>query len=143
MNNNADKRSLNIYCILRDVYHDWKTILVVAIAAALLSYVVTGLTYQPTYTSKATMVVSVKGSTTGPYGSVSEVSKLTDVFQAVVNSAVLKRLVCEELEIKSFDGTIGMSVVPETNLLTMSVTSPRPDTALKLLKAFHLLLLQL
>lgn len=129
------KQTEYIYNIIHDVLRDWWVILCIALSVSFLAYVAADLTYQPVYTSSTTFVVSVKGSTTGAYANQSKTEKLTEVFRSVMDSQILKKKVVEALEIDSFSGEVAILVVPETNLLTVSVSSGSPDMAFKLLKS--------
>ena len=135
MENEFQKKQIeNIYNIIRDVLKDWWVALFIAISFSMLSYIFASVTYHPTYTSSTTFVVSAKGSTTGIYANISKTNKLTSTFRSVLDSQILKKKVSESLEMESFPGTISIYVVPETNLLTVSVTSDSPEISFRLLK---------
>lgn len=134
MGRDTDNNKASIYCIAWDVLKNLWFAVLVGVAVSLLSYVVAKEMYHPTYTSNTTLVVTAKGNTTGPYGNVSKIQKLTDLYEAVMDSHVLKKIVVAELGKDSFNGTVNINVVPETNLLTVSVTSDNPSDALRLLK---------
>lgn len=121
--------------MIRDVLKNWWVILFIAISVSLLTYIAAAWMYHPTYTSSTTFVVSAKGSSTGAYANKSQTEKLTDTFQSVMNSQILKKKVSESLKMESFPGTVTIAVVPETNLLTVSVTSDSPEISFKLLKS--------
>ncbi|MFR6714753.1 MAG: Wzz/FepE/Etk N-terminal domain-containing protein [Dorea longicatena] len=112
-----------MYNVVRDVLKNWWVILFIAISVSLLTYIGAAWMYHPTYTSSTTFVVSAKGSSTGAYANQSQTEKLTDTFQSVMNSQILKKKVSESLKMDTFPGTVKIAVVPETNLLTVSVTS--------------------
>lgn len=127
------KQMEDIYNIFRDVLKNWWVVLFIALSAAFLSYIASAVSYSPTYTSNTTFVVSAKGSTTGAYANESQTQKLTDVFRAVLDSQILKKKVADSLEMDSFPGTVRIAVVPETNLLTVSVTGYSPEISFRLL----------
>ena len=131
--NNSKENKLNIHCILRDVLKELKKALVIGLAVALLSFVFAHVTYTPQYTSTTTFAVFAKGSTVGPYADTVKVEKLTSTFKAVMDSQILKKKVCQELDIPSFNGTIGVSSIEKTNLMTVSVTAGSPNEAYRLL----------
>ena len=134
MENEMQKKQMeDIYNIFRDVLKNWWVVLFIALSAAFLSYIASAVSYSPTYTSNTTFVVSAKGSTTGAYANESQTQKLTDVFRAVLDSQILKKKVADSLEMDSFPGTVRIAVVPETNLLTVSVTSYSPEISFRLL----------
>lgn len=133
--NKTGQGRINIYCVFKDVIRDLWVALIVGIAVSLLMYVGAHMTYKPTYTSRTTFVVSAKSSSTGPYGNLSKVKQMTDVFKVVMDSQVLKKLVCQDLGTSYFDGTVNVSVVSETNLVSVSVTSSSPEAAFRQLKS--------
>ena len=129
------KQMEEIYSIVRDVLKEWWVVLCIAISAAFLSYIASSATYQPVYTSSTTFVVSAKGSNTGAYANLSKTQKLAETFRSVMDSQVLKKMVADSLDMESFPGTVEMNILPETNLLTVSVKSSSPDVSFKLLNS--------
>ena len=85
-----------MYNVVRDVLKNWWVILFIAISVSLLTYIGAAWMYHPTYTSSTTFVVSAKGSSTGAYANQSQTEKLTDTFQSVMNSQILKKKVSED-----------------------------------------------
>lgn len=134
MEKETKQQEIDIYCIIRDVLHDLWVAIIVGISAAFLAYIGARLLYQPTYTSRTTFVVSARNSSTGAYANLMKTQKLTDVFQSVMDSHVLKKKVSEGLGLDSFDGTVKIRVVPETNLLSVYVRSDSPEMSLELLR---------
>lgn len=134
MEEKREQQKIDIYCIARDVFYDLWVAILIAVSAAFLVYVGAKINYRPSYTSCTTFVVSAKGSSTGAYANLSKTNKMMDVFKSVMDSQVLKKKVTTKLKLDSFPGTVGIAVVPETNLLTMSVTSDSPEMSLRLLK---------
>ena len=128
-----NEKRINIFCILADIIKGLKYVLAVGLALALLSYVFVNVTYTPVYTSSTTFVVSSKANFSGPLEDSDKLESMTDTFKAVMNSSVLKKMVCEDLDLDSFPGTIGVAIVEGTNLLTVSVSAGDPDMAYRLL----------
>lgn len=129
------QQKIDIYCIFRDVLRDLWVAVIIGISIAFIAYIGGKLSYQASYTSQTTFVVSAKENGVGAYENMSKTQKLTEIFQSVMDSQVLKKKVSEKLKLNGFPGTIDIAVVPETNLLTVSVTSDTPDMAFRLLKA--------
>ena len=124
----AEEKSRNavtadFFAIFHDVLKNLWVAVLVGISVAFLAYAGTYITYHPQYVSQTTFVVSARGSNTGAYANLSQTQRLAEVFQTVLDSDVLKKLVAEQLEMDSFDGTVNVSIVPETNLLSVSVTA--------------------
>ncbi|MDO4748723.1 MAG: hypothetical protein Q4A12_06080 [Eubacteriales bacterium] len=132
--NNA-KTTDRIYCVVRDVLKNWQGIICIAISAVLITYIIVSSCYTPAYTSRCTMVISAKENSTGAYTNVTETEKLTNTIKAVIDSSILKKLTAEKIGESSFNATINVDVVQNTNLLEVSITSPSPLTSFKLLNA--------
>ena len=102
----------------------------ILLAAAAVWLAATGwhnLTYQPEYTSSATLVVTVKGSTS-TYSSLSLTTQMADVFGQVFQSDALAEKITEETG-EEITGRISCTPIQETNLLVLSVTCRHPRDA--------------
>ena len=132
----ADRKEMtaDLYTLVIDVLKNLWAAVAVGIAAALLVYVAASLRYVPQYRSSTTFVVSARGTSTGAYANVSAASQKAEVFQTVLDSQVLKNRVAGELGLQAFEGTVDISIVPETNLLSVSVTAGSPEMAYRLLR---------
>ena len=119
----------DFFAIFHDVLKDLWAALLIGISVALLTYVGAYLTYHPQYVSQTTFVVSAKGSNTGAYANLSQTQRMAEVFKTVLDSDVLKKKVAERLEADSFEGEVSVNIVPETNLLSVSVTTGSPTTS--------------
>lgn len=115
--------------VVRDVVRRWYVVVAVALIAAMASYVVTDMGYEPRYTTTTTFVATVRGSSTTVYQNLSAATNLASVFSEVLNSSILRAAILEELDMAYFDGSISAAVMPETNLLTLRVSAPDPRTA--------------
>ena len=134
MDNEQHKKQIEtIYNIARDVIKEWWVVLFMAISISMLSYIASAIIYHPTYTSSTTFVVSARASSVGAYANQSHTEELTETFRSVMNSQILKKKVAEAIGAESFNGTVDIAVVPETNLLTVSVTSDSPEISFTLL----------
>lgn len=136
MENKVQKRQMEeIFSIARDVLKNWWVILCVALSVAMWAYIVGSIFYQPVYTSSTTFVVSAKGSSMGAYANESKTQELTEIFQTVMDSQILKKKVAETQGLEHFPGTVQVAIVPETNLLTVSVQSDSPEMSFRLLRS--------
>lgn len=102
----------------------------ILLAAAAVWLAATGwhnLTYQPEYTSSATLVVTVKGSAS-TYSSLSLTTQMADVFGQVFQSDALAEKITEETG-EEITGRISCTPIQETNLLVLSVTCRHPRDA--------------
>ncbi len=121
--------------IVRDVAKRWLLVLMVALAVGVGTYIMADMRYQPVYRTVTTYVVTNRGSNTTVYANLSSTSSLAPVFTELLNSSLLRREILNQTGETSFDGTISAAVVPETNLVTVTVTSSSPRTAFTVAQA--------
>ena len=121
----ADRKEMtaDLYTLVIDVLKNLWAAVAVGIAAALLVYVAASLRYVPQYRSSTTFVVSARGTSTGAYANVSAASQKAEVFQTVLDSQVLKTVWPGNWDFRPLRVRWNISIVPETNLLSVSVTA--------------------
>lgn len=119
---------INIKSIVRDVLRNFWMILIAGVSAILLVSGYRNIIYEAEYTSRATLVVSAKGSgMTNSYANLTTTSEMATVFSNVFSSNILKKRIVEELELQNTDFAIRAQTIPETNLLVLSVTGKEPQ----------------
>lgn len=107
-----------------------RNVWMILLAAAAIWMAATGwhnLTYQPEYTSQATLVVTTKGGT-NLYSSLSLTRQMANVFGRVFQSDVLAEKIAQDTG-ESITGKISCTPVTETNLLVLRVTCRHPREA--------------
>ena len=120
--------------IVEDLLHNWWVMILAGISALFLISGYLNLIYTPVYTSKATLVISAKGSgTNGSYANLTTASEMADVFSDVFSSGVLKKLILTHLEPSVDDFSIKASTIPETNLLEVRATASTSKLAYQVL----------
>lgn len=118
---------LNIRSILRDILKNWWLLILAAATAVLLLSSYENLIYKEQFISKATMVVSAKGKgTTDTYADLTTTSGMAEVFSDIFSSNVLRKLVAEELDVKTNTFSVQAHIIPETNLMIVQVTGEDP-----------------
>ena len=117
---------LDLFSILRDVIRNLWVILLGALAVGLIVNMTTKSKYESTYSTKATFVVTSR--TSGNYANSNQTaaSTMASSYSNILNSKLLKKKVCEDLGVESFNAKMSSSVVKGTNLMTLSVTSDTP-----------------
>ena len=115
--------------LIQDVAKRWLAVILAALVLGVGAYIKADLEYTPAYQATTTFVVTNRGSSSSVYNNLSSTSSLASVFTELLNSSILRKAILEDLGIQSFDGTIQASAIPETNLLTMTVTASDPRTA--------------
>lgn len=116
---------IDLFTLVQDILRNWWAIILGALAGAMLCYVVANVQYVPEYTTTATFVVGSKDSNYG-YSNLSATYSMAQTFEKVLKSNVMKKIICENLEMDELDAKISTEVMEGTNLLTLSVTA---DTA--------------
>jgi len=115
--------------LVQDVLRRWLLIVLAAVAVGVGSYIVKDSSYKPAYRTNTIFVVTTRGSSTTVYSNLSSTSSIAGLFKELLNSSIMRRTIMEEMGVSSLDANISTSVIPNTNLITMSVTSGSPRTA--------------
>ena len=112
--------------LILDVVRRWVLILLVSTAVGVGAYIAADCLYTPAYKTTTTFVVTDHSSNTNVFSNLSTTNSLATVFSELLNSSLLHKSVLAEIGETSFDGTVSASVISETNLITMTVTSSNP-----------------
>ena len=123
---------INVRSVIRDVLAHFWVIILVAASAWMLTGVVNKITYEPTYTSTVTFAISTRDNSNA-LSNLSLTRGLTEVFSTVFESDVLKAKVAETMGITGLNADITAEVIPQTNLLKVSVAADSPETAFRTL----------
>lgn len=120
--------------IFIDLIRNAWVILIMAAAASLAVSGVEKLIYVPEYTASATMVVNAKGGSS-TYNSLSLTNQMADIFSEVFGSDVLRSRIAEDLGRTDIEGEISCSIIEETNLIVLRVTSSDPRQAYLIIRS--------
>ncbi len=112
-----------------DVLKRWLIILLAAVVVGVGAYIFKDATYTPSYRTSAVFVVTTQGSSTSVYNNLSSTSSIANLFTELLNSSLMRKTLMTEMGVSSLDAQITTSVIPNTNLITISVTSSNPRTA--------------
>lgn len=123
---NNDRFNLNPHSLISDLLKSLWAIVLGAIAITLVADLYMTVFTPKTYTTKATFVVTSKAYSSYSYNNLSAAQSMAGTLQNILNSEILKKEVCKDLGIDTFDATVRASVINETNLLEMYVTSKTP-----------------
>ena len=124
---------INFPSAIRTVLKNLWVVILLCISAFLIAVSVIRLTYVPRFTSTTTLMVGARDSTNA-YNSLTTTQSMASVFMEVFQSNVLRDKVSEQMPDGTFDGAVSTAVIPQTNLLVVSVTSSSPDKAFRQLK---------
>lgn len=117
------------YSLLRDIVLN----LWVVILAALIGFMSVNIwnqsMYTPMYTSTATLIVNIKNSASYSYTNLSSSSEMAKIYTEVFKQQTMKEYAAEHLGEDRFVGSVSSSVLNNTNIFTVSVTTSSPETS--------------
>ena len=115
--------------IVRDIVRNLWAILLIALAAAMITNFAVRLNHQNTYQTKATLIVKSKTSSNYTYSNLTAASRMAEGFKNILNSNIMKKKVQEDLGDKNLNVRMTASVISETNLMNVQVTADTPRKA--------------
>lgn len=129
--------SAELTSLLRDMLHRlkrfwWVIVLLTAFGAALFYYH-TSSSYSPRYVAEATVSVEIVNG--GQYANQNTAEQMGKVFPYILTSGALSDVISADLGTKSVPGTISVSSIHGTNLLTISVSARDPNVAYAVLQS--------
>lgn len=143
MENNQRESQNQSYFVQDLLYHFtewfkrfWIFILIFAVfgAAGMAGY--TYKTYVPQYSASATFTVNVDvNESSNQHYNKATANQLAKTFPNILTSSSLNKIVCSDLELGYLDDTITASVLEDTNLFTITVTSYSPQRAYDVLNS--------
>ena len=119
----------------------WGRVLLLGIVGALAAGFYANYKYVAYYTASAVFTINISEdqqngtNSTSNFFDNSAAEQMAITFPYILTSEVLQRRVAEELELSYVPGTIRAEVVPDTNLLTISVKDTDPERANDTLQA--------
>ena len=130
----TEKISIEPVTLARDVLINWWAILLGAVAAALLTYVIVSVQYEPRYSTEATFVVSAK-TNANAISNLDAANEMAKTFRSIIKSNTMNRIVCDSLGVNSVKANISAEILGETNLLTLRVSAKTSKTAVEVINA--------
>ena len=118
---------IDFLTIIKDILRNWWVILILSVSVSLFANVWVRYNWQPQYTTTSTFVVTARGMNSSVFQNLSYAQNLAEQFSQILDSNVLKNRVADELGMDSFTAQTSAQIVPETNLMTLTVTA---DSAL-------------
>lgn len=110
----------------------WVIVLLTAIGAALFYYH-SSSSYSPRYVAEATVSVEIVNG--GQYANQNTAEQMGKVFPYILTSGALSDVISADLGTKGVPGTISVSSIHGTNLLTVSVSANDPNVAYAVLQS--------
>jgi capsular exopolysaccharide family len=132
--NQSDPIQIDLLDIARDLFKDLWLIIVFGLSVAMCAYVLTNVLYKPNYTTRATFVVTSKGAD-DTYLNLNSAVTVATSLSKIFESRVIKKKVAMDIGTDSVEGKITSKVIPETDLLSLSVTSSSPDMSYRIINS--------
>ncbi len=126
---------LDLFSMLKDILKQWWVILLFALSAALLTQVIETETFQPEYTVSTTFVVTKKGLNTDVYSNLNSTIDMAEQFKKILDFNLIKSTVKEDLGLDSYDAATDVTIVDNTNMIRMSVTSGSAVLSYRIIKS--------
>lgn len=114
------EQQVPLLLIARELWRKLGLILMFAATIAACSYIAATLLYRPAYQTQTTFVVSVRNGGT-VYANLSTATSMADTLSTFFEGDVMRT--CITQDIGAVDGTIRAKQIPETNLLTLTVSA--------------------
>lgn len=121
------------FTLVHDILVNWWVVLLGAITAAMLAFIVVNVRYVPQYTTATTFVVSGR-NTTASYSTLGSASSTAAAFQKVIESTAMQDILCEKLGVDEIDADIQAEIAGETNLLELKVTADSPQESFDIME---------
>ena len=125
----AQPESVPLLLIARELWRKLGLILMFAATAAACRYIAATLLYRPAYQTQTTFVVSVRNGST-VYANLNTASTMAETLSTFFEGDVMRK--CITNDIGAVSGTIKAKQIPETNLLTMTVSAPTQRDAYRI-----------
>ncbi|MBQ0101318.1 MAG: AAA family ATPase [Firmicutes bacterium] len=129
--NNQFELYFEIHSLLRDLIRNIWVYFLAALIGCMGYYVYYSTTRQPIYKSSAYVCVNASTNSTA---SIRASKTMTQIFGNIFRQNLSKKLVAEHLGNDEFDGTVSVSVEPETNFMTVTVRSSTRENSFNQLK---------
>ena len=123
------------YSLVSDILHSLYAILAGALAAAMITVMFIRANTTRLYTAEATFAVMSKSTSSYAYNNLSAAKSAATSFTSILNSEIMKKRVCEDVGLATFDAAAEARVVNETNLLVLTVTSDSPQKTYRIIRS--------
>lgn len=143
--NNEELAYIDLYDLLHKLIlvlrRFWALVLALTILGGGLMYIKSLRAYRPMYRSEAMFSVSVHyvGSTDlsgySYYYDKAAAKLVSETFPHLLQAEVTRELICQKLGTGFINGTISSSAMADTNLITLTVTSPNAQDAYDIIRA--------
>lgn len=124
-----------LYAVWNSARKIWYIFVLLPVFFAGANFLRTSASYTPTYVAEATVSISVVGSDGNATNNARTADQLGKVFPYILTSSAMKDIIADDLGLSYVPGTIRVSSVSGTNLLTIKVTGSNAEQAYNVLQS--------
>lgn len=134
-NNTSLLEQIDLYSVLRDVLRNLWVIVLGAVAVGLIVNYIARTEFRSTYSTTATFVVTSKTGSNYRYNNLQAASVMAESYSNILRSNLLKKKVCQDLGVDSFDAAMSAEAIKDTNLITLRVTADTPRSVYQITRS--------
>lgn len=132
---NEDRFNIDLYSLVTDMIKNLWAVFLAALTIVLALDLLNTVGTSKTYSTKATFVVTSRAYSTNVYSNLHAAESMAKTLTNILNSDILKKEVCKDIGLDSFDATVTASVINETNLLELYVSSDTPLKTFQIIRS--------
>ena len=123
--------------MLTDILRSLWAIVLGSLAVAMITMMVFTSRATTTYTSNVTLAVMSKRLSNGgtSVATLSSTRSVATSFTNILNSEIMKKMVCDDVGLETFDATASAKSIGDTNLITLTVTSNSPEKTFRIIRS--------
>ena len=121
--------------VVFDVAKNWMLIVCVALIVGMAAYVFGQASYKPVYQTSITYVTYSRTSANTVYSNITAANIVASVFGDLLNGSLLHDTITQQSGLPPFEGTIYAGVIPETNLVVVTVSGADARSVFLMAKA--------
>lgn len=126
MKKGINLRNIDLFSLLRDLLRGFWIVIIVTILGTIVTHAYIKSSFVPQYTSSSIYVVTPKQSSGYVYTNKRLAQSVITVFQNLLSSDIMKNRIKSDLHLKDLDITMSVSLIEETNLMKVVVTTGDP-----------------
>lgn len=126
MKKGINLRNIDLFSLLRDLIRGFWIVIIVTVLGTIITHAYIKSSFVPQYTSSSIYVVTPKQSSGYVYTNKRLAQSVITVFQNLLNSDIMKNRIKSDLHLKKLDIVMSVSLIEETNLMKVSVTTGDP-----------------
>ena len=124
---NKDGLHIELYSLFRDIVLNIWVVILAALIGLMSVNIWNHSMHTPMYTSTATLLVNIRNSAAYSDTNLCSSTEMAESFTEVFKQSTMKQYAADYLGMGRFEGSVSSSVLDNTNIFTVSVTSSSPE----------------